>query len=150
MKIERAVPEDHQVLTEITKKAKAFWGYSDKQIEAWNDDLAIIPKYIEEHETYKLELDGQFIGYYSLVRIDAATVKLDNMFVLPNCTGKGYGKKLLEDVLERVGQRNYSWIILDSDPNAENFYKRFGFEVIGQLESSVKGRFLPIMKKRVQ
>lgn len=149
MKIERAVSQDHQILTEITKASKAFWGYSDKQIEAWSDDLTITPEYIQTHEAYKLVADGQTMGYYSLARIDAATVKLDNMFVLPGRTRKGYGKKLLEDALERARQRNYSWIILDSDPNAENFYKRFGFETAGKLKSSIKGRFLPVMKKQV-
>lgn len=150
MKIERAVPGDHRILTEIAKKSKASWGYSDEQVEAWRDDLTVTPHYIEEHEAYKLVSDGQVIGYYSLVRIDEATVKLDNMFVRPNCTGKGYGKKLLEDVIERIVQRSYSWIILDSDPNAENFYRRFGFEVAGKLESSIRGRFLPIMRKQVK
>ena len=35
---------------------------------------------------------------------------------------------------------------LDADPNAESFYARFGFTQVGQLQSSIKDRFLPIME----
>ena len=41
MKIEKAIINDNQVLTEITKKSKAYWGYSEEQISKWNDSLTI-------------------------------------------------------------------------------------------------------------
>ncbi len=41
-------------------------------------------------------------------------------------------------------------ITLDAEPNAENFYRIFGFETIGQLESSIKDRYLPIMELQVK
>ncbi|AYN02731.1 GNAT family N-acetyltransferase [Chryseobacterium sp. 3008163] len=37
-------------------------------------------------------------------------------------------------------------ITLDAEPNAKNFYKTFGFQTVGQLESSIKDRYLPIME----
>ena len=32
MKVEKANSDDHKILTEITKKSKAFWGYSNEQM----------------------------------------------------------------------------------------------------------------------
>jgi hypothetical protein len=32
MKIEKASVEDNEILTEFTKKSKAFWGYSEEQL----------------------------------------------------------------------------------------------------------------------
>jgi len=33
MTIQKAIPGDHEILTQITKKSKAYWGYSNEQIE---------------------------------------------------------------------------------------------------------------------
>ena len=46
MTIEKANNADHQLLTEITKKSKAYWGYSEEQIEIWSKFLTITSLYI--------------------------------------------------------------------------------------------------------
>jgi len=45
---------------------------------------------------------------------------------------------------------SFEYIYLDSDPNAEKFYQNLGFKVVGQLESSIKNRFLPIMELEIE
>lgn len=47
MKLEKANSKDNEVLTAITKKSKAYWGYSDEQIKIWSELLTITPTYIE-------------------------------------------------------------------------------------------------------
>lgn len=147
MKIERAIPEDHTLLTVITKKSKAFWGYDEQQMERWNDLLTITSDYILKNETYKLLLENEIIGYYSLLKIDPQTLKIDNLFISPEFIGKGLGKKLMADVFEKAKLNNYTSVVLDSDPNAEGFYSHLGFIKIDQVKTSVKNRFLPVMKK---
>lgn len=147
MKIERAVPEDHTLLTVITKKSKAFWGYDEQQMEKWNDLLTITSDYILKNETYKLVLENEIIGYYSLLEIDPQTLKIDNLFISPKFIGKGLGKKLMADIFEKAKLNSYTSVILDSDPNAEGFYSHHGFIKIDQIKTSVKNRFLPVMKK---
>lgn len=147
MKIERALPEDHILLTVITKKSKAFWGYDEQQMEKWDDLLTITPDYILKNETYKLVLENEIVGYYSLLKVDSQTLKIDNLFISPVFIGKGLGKKLMADIFERAKLNSYSSIILDSDPNAEDFYSHFGFIKIDHIKTSVKNRFLPVMKK---
>ena len=147
MKIEKATSDDHEILTEITKKSKAFWGYSEKQIAQWNDSLTITKKYLQTNFAYKLIKQNQVCGYYSYFKNDTTSIKLDNLFVLPNCIGKGYGKHLMLDFLNRIkDNRDIKKILLDADPNVEKFYQKFGFTTIGQLETSIKDRFLPIME----
>jgi hypothetical protein len=48
MKIERAKITDHRVLSELTKKPKAFWGFSPEQIGKWDKELTITPDYIKK------------------------------------------------------------------------------------------------------
>ena len=146
MRIEKANSDDHKILTEITKKSKAFWGYSNEQMTQWNDALTITQEYIQTNFTYNLTKENHVIGYYSYFNSEAAIIKLDNLFVLPEYIGKGIGNYLMQDFLNRIKEnRDVKKILLDADPNAEKFYQKFGFTTIGQLETSIKNRLLPIM-----
>lgn len=145
--MEKANSNDHEILTEITKKSKAFWGYSEEQMTQWNDALTITKEYIQTNFAYKLIQENQVIGYYSYFNSEAAIIKLDNLFILPEYIGIGIGNQLMQDFLNRIKEnRDIKKIVLDADPNAEKFYQKFGFTTIGQLETSIKNRFLPIME----
>ena len=147
MKVEKANKEDHQVLTEITKKSKAFWGYSKEQMILWNDALTISEDQIESQFIYKLAHENQIIGYYSYYFETEKIIKLDNLFLLPEFIGKGIGNQLMTDFLNRIKEiTTINKVLLDADPNAEKFYQKFGFNTIGQLETSIKNRFLPQME----
>jgi ribosomal protein S18 acetylase RimI-like enzyme len=146
MNIQKAKIEDHIRLTEITKKSKAYWGYSDEQMEKWNNNLTITIDYIETNSVFNLVHENQIIGYYSYLRLENNQVKLDNLFILPEYIGKGFGSFLMNDFLERMRNEKYQKIILDSEPNAEQFYQKIGFTKIGEFETSIKNRFMPIME----
>jgi len=62
-------------------------------------------------------------------------IKLNYLFVEPDFIGKGYGKILLDDFMDRIKDSEYKRVILDADPNAEQFYSKYGFKVIGKLQS---------------
>jgi len=145
----RASESDYYELTELTKKSKAYWGYSLNQIKEWNEVLTITEKYISRNYVYKLVLKDQMVGYYSYFNVNDKKVKLDNLFVLPKFIGNKYGDYLMKNFMSRVSENGFKIVTLDSDPNAENFYKKFGFKVVGKLKSSIKNRFLPIMEKEI-
>ena len=56
----------------------------------------------------------------------------------------------MNDFLKKTKQLDIDKITLDAEPNAEFFYKTFGFETIGKLESSIKDRYLPIMELQIE
>ncbi|SHH58466.1 GNAT family N-acetyltransferase [Flavobacterium johnsoniae] len=149
MKIQRVKTEDYIRLTEITKKSKAYWGYSDEQMEKWNNNLTITIDYIATNSVFNLVDENQIIGYYSYIRLENNQVKLDNLFILPEYIGKGFGSFLMNDFLERMRNEKCQKIILDSEPNAEQFYRKIGFTKIGEFETSIKNRFMPIMEMKL-
>ena len=149
MKIEKAKNIDKIELSELTVRSKAHWNYSSEQIEKWKDDLTISAEYIDKNEVYKLKEDDKLIGYYSFQSADCKKVKLDNIFIDPEFIRRGYGKILMNHFFKQVKNKGFENIYLDSDPNAEKFYQNLGFKVIGQLESSIKNRFLPIMELEI-
>ncbi|KAF2335630.1 GNAT family N-acetyltransferase [Flavobacterium daemonense] len=149
MIIQKANITDNEILTAITKKSKAYWGYSVEQIQKWDKNLTISQDYIRNNNTFKLIDNDLIIGYYSYIFENENTVKLDNLFILPKYIGKGFGKYLLLDFLNRMNEQKIEKIILDSEPNAESFYSKMGFVKIGEFETSIKNRFMPIMEMKL-
>mgnify|MGYP006191408589 FL=1 len=145
----KSTAEDNEILTEITKKSKAYWGYSDEQMESWSELLTITKNYIETNKVYKLVVDKLTVGYYSYVYLNEKEVKLDNLFVMPSYIGKGFGKLLMVNFLTEIENSEVEKITLDSEPNAATFYESFGFIKVGQIETSIKDRYLPIMELKI-
>jgi len=146
MSILKAEIKDDEVLTAITKKSKAHWGYTEEQLLAWSEQLTITALYIKDNKVYKLLTDGGVVGYYSYYTCDEGTVKLDNLFVLPVFIGSGFGRLLMEDFLHRIKNTGVKKVTLESEPNAEGFYTKFEFVKTGQIETSIKDRYLPVMQ----
>jgi len=134
------------LLTNLTRRSKAHWGYSESQIIAWHDQLVISQKEIMEGRVWIGTLADTIVGYYSYEVLSASTIKLDNLFLEPSYMGKGLGKLLMQDFLDRAKQQDFQTATLDAEPYAEPFYRGFGFHIIGQLESSIPGRSLPVMR----
>jgi len=149
IEITKANTHDYRVLTDITKKSKAYWGYSDEQMRKWSDLLTITEEYIQNNEVYKLIINQSIVAYYSYFEIEKNSVRLDNLFVSPENIGKGYGKLLMNDFILKIKKSEAQRIILDADPNAQKFYESFGFVKIGEIETSIKDRFLPIMELKL-
>ena len=150
VKIIPAEITDHEELTEITKKSKAYWGFSNEILLEWEPLLTVSAEYIEKNTVLKIVQNDRILGYYSYYFIDENTLKLDNMFILPEFIGKGIGNCLMNDFLEKARASTIQKIVLDAEPKAEGFYQKFGFETIGQLASSIKDRFLPVMELRLR
>lgn len=142
----KAAPYDAEKLTEIALKSKAFWGYSDEQIESWREDLTVTPKMFEEWNIYKYIVKDEIAGFYILNRANIRTSILEFLFVAPKFIKKGIGTKLLNHAKEYCIEGSSAALNVLSDPNAEAFYTKHGFKVISKTESSVPGRFLPEME----
>lgn len=146
IKIQQARSTDHTLLTQITFEGKAFWKYSQEDLIRWQKDLTITAEYINANKIYKLVLNDEIIGYYSYLQINELEIKLDYLFISPTYIGSGYGNVLMLDFLAKAQLGKFQIVILEADPNVENFYKKFGFVTYDQKESSIKNRFLPLMK----
>ena len=150
MEILEAKVEDHIVLTQITRLSKAYWNYSDAQMKEWEAVLTITKEYIAANKVYKLVKDDAIIAFYCLKQRTNTETELDYLFVLPEYIGKGYGKLLMDHLFSNIRNTKYESIIVEADPNAEEFYKKSGFVTEFKKESTVKGRYLPVMRTRIK
>jgi GNAT superfamily N-acetyltransferase len=140
--IRRAQPHEAGTLTGLFWRSKAHWGYDEAFMARVRETLCITPETIEQQHVYVLEAGGQIVGFYAL-HVLPDRLHLEDLFVEPDQIGKGYGRRLFDHAVE-VGRRlGYDTFMLESDPNAEEFYLKLGAIRVGEHESAIPGRFIP-------
>jgi GNAT superfamily N-acetyltransferase len=81
-----------------------------------------------------------------LDRERAPLVELDFLFVAPAMIGQGCGRQLMDHAVALALGFNDETFYIQSDPNAEGFYRACGAEVVSYTPSaSVVGRMLPTL-----
>jgi GNAT superfamily N-acetyltransferase len=132
-------------------EAKARWGYSHAQMEAWRPSLIVTADQLRTHPAFVLETD-RAVGFYSLRIIDG-TCELENLWVISSALGRGYGRQLLAHALDVVRGFGLGEVVIDADPNAESFYVHCGATVIGKVPAPIEGqpaRFRPQLRLSVE
>ena len=138
-------------LTGIVMAAKARWGYSPAQLEAWRPELAISSALLQEQLVYVLEDGASILGLYSL-RMDANRCELDNFWIAPGAMGHGHGRALLAHACERAREMGAVEMHIDADPNAAPFYLKCGAVTTDHVAAAISGdpdRRRPQMRLRL-
>ena len=79
--------------------------------------------------------------------LPASESELGYLFVEPEFIGQDYGRKLMAHAQQEVQHLGYSRIIIQGDPNAEQFYRAAGGSVVGTRKStSIPDRELPLFR----
>jgi len=149
--IRRAVPVEAKILTELTLRSKAYWGYDDIFVAAVQQNLTITPDYVEANPVFVLEEGAQVQGFYSL-KASAATdeVELDFLFIEPAGIGTGYGKQLWQHAVCTGRQTGFHTMLIEAEPQAEEFYKKMGAVRVATKPSPLAhifpGRVLPVLR----
>ncbi|GAC1626168.1 MAG: GNAT family N-acetyltransferase [Candidatus Acidiferrum sp.] len=146
--IRRAREDEATLLTELTLRSKAHWGYDAAFMADARKDLTFqASRFLPDFHVYILETEEKPIGFCSLIPIDRETIELFDLFVEPECIGRGHGKQLWEYAVNLARTLDYKEMILTADPHAEPFYLRQGAVRTGEKPSNVRpDRMSPLMK----
>lgn len=150
LEIQRAEIEDAQQLTEIAFAAKRYWKYPEAYFAIWEKELTITSGYIRDHWVYKAIIEGNTIGFFSIVEVmeDFYAGKtfvhkgfwLDHLFLIPDYIGKGIGRRVMGFINQHCIQKNVENLYIFSDPNAYGFYEKVGAVYQSESPSSIEGR----------
>ena len=138
--IRRAEREDAEALTQIAHAAKRHWGYPERWIAEWRDTLTITPDFIAANGVYLALEAGEPAGFYALVGDGSDRIVLEHMWVSPEHIGTGLGRKLFEHAVRKAGSLEVMTMEIESDPNAEGFYRRMGARLVGESISVIDGQ----------
>lgn len=147
----RATINDTTQLTELTHRSKAYWGYDEDFMRNCQEELTVRESHIINDISYVLETDGQIVGFYTLsVMKPNDTIELEYMFIEPNHIGLGYGKKLLHHAIDQCKVMNCQRLMIQSDPNAKQFYIRHGgVQISEEPSNSIADRMLPYIMIKI-
>lgn len=140
-----------QQLTQLAHLAKAYWGYSPRFMEAFDDELTIKDEDLG-NDRYLFRVgtcDGKICGFYTLDRESEAdgSIEMSALFVEPTAIGKGLGKRLFDHAVQQAKSQGASSMMIHSDPYAEKFYTKMGAMKVRDIPSrSVEDRDIPLLK----
>jgi ribosomal protein S18 acetylase RimI-like enzyme len=100
---------------------------ADPSVEAVNE-------YIHRGECYIAIIDNQIVGVYVLIRTRPFTMELVNVAVDENFQGRGIGKALVKDAVNRARESNAKVIEVgtgNSSAHQHLLYQKCGFRMVG-------------------
>ncbi len=136
--IRRALESEAAQLSALVLRAKAHWGYTSAQLDAWRQDLEVSPLTMRLQATFVGELDGRLIGLYSLIPAHASW-HLDNLWIEPAHVRQGHGSKLLAHAIRTAADGGAVTLSVDADPHAAEFYLSCGGAPSGVLPAPIMG-----------
>ena len=146
MRIRAAAPAESRFLSDLALRSKAHWGYSRDFLEACRGPLTVTEAFVRECAVFVLEHDRRIAGFYGLLK-QGQDVALEFLFVEPDVIGNGIGRQLWQHAVATALRLRARYLLVDADPNAEQFYVEMGAERIGDVQSGVDpSRRLPLLR----
>lgn len=149
LSVRPATEDEGSDLTELALRAKSHWGYDANFLDTARADLTIDAEKIRSARIYVLEDRGRTIGFYGLLG-DPPRGRLEWMFLEPETIGRGYGRWLWKNAMERATAAGFAELTIESDRYAEAFYLAMGATRIGRTTSPVDGALLPLLRVEIE
>lgn len=146
-KITPAAIQDIEALNKISIASKRHWNYPEEWMEKWKDDLALTQHDFSEQRIFKITEEPDSIFGFCAIKEHEHEYEIIHLWIKPAYIGKGYGKYLLNETIKQVAVKEKP-IIVEADPNAEQFYSNQGFTTFSKKASYPAGRFLPLMRRK--
>ncbi|MEM6578841.1 MAG: GNAT family N-acetyltransferase [Pseudomonadota bacterium] len=143
MHLRGATLHDLPAASDLCLRSKAHWGYDLAFLEACREELIVTPQDLSEDQLILSVQDDQITGL-AQVSCDQESCILERLFIDPNHMGQGIGRRLFDWSVTVARYQGASELIVESDPQAEGFYRRMGCQPAGTAPSgSIPGRVLP-------
>jgi GNAT superfamily N-acetyltransferase len=143
--IRPARPGEEPALSALALRSKGHWGHDEAFLERARPELTVRPDHLERWVVRVAERDGAPVGFAA---VDLGARELEMLFVDPDAIGTGAGRALLRDALEHAREAGLAELLIESDPDAEPFYRSQGAEPAGTRTSWSTGRELPLLRIR--
>jgi GrpB-like predicted nucleotidyltransferase (UPF0157 family)/GNAT superfamily N-acetyltransferase len=144
-RVRPALATEAPLLSALAIRSKAHWDYTAEQLAVFREELMLDAG--DLRPGHVLEERGEALGFYTLRSQRSEPLELEHLFVEPDRLRGGCGAMLLAHAIETALALGRSALRVQSDPNAEGFYARFGFAKRRDIPTSIPGRTLPLMER---
>ena len=146
-RIRPARPDEVEALSNLCRRSKAHWGYDSDFMRRADISLNVTPQELAQGSVLVCEDDNAVTGVISVVPMaEQGVFDLMHLFVEPRAIGSGIGRALFDAALPLMRERGGKKLLILSDPNAAEFYRRMGAIDIGEAPSdAIPERLLPLL-----
>jgi GNAT superfamily N-acetyltransferase len=140
-------PHEAEALTVLCLRSKAAWGYDEAFMRACRKELTITAEMIASDKIILADRAGELVGLAQLWVAADEEAELAKLFVDPLHLRSGAGRRLFDWSVAAARSAGARSLVVDSDPNAAEFYRRMGMMDDGAAPSgSIPGRMLPRLR----
>jgi GNAT superfamily N-acetyltransferase len=126
--IRRARPEDRAALVALMEESN---GYEAPAARAMIAEFVPRWRFTEADEVWLDEEDGEVLGFHQLIPHSEGVLELDLFFTANAAQGRGVGRRLFDHMAERATALGAGSVVISSNPQAADFYRRMGSVDIG-------------------
>ncbi|RYF92439.1 MAG: N-acetyltransferase [Caulobacteraceae bacterium] len=126
--IRRARPADRAALVALMTESN---GYEAPAARAMIAAFVARWTFGESDEVWLDEADGAVMGFHQLIPHGGAVRELDLFFTANAAQGRGVGRRLFGHMAQRARALGATAVIISSNPEAANFYRRMGAVDVG-------------------
>ena len=117
-------------------------------MDRWSHALTLTRTYLKTHPGFVAEQDGKIVGMCMLeLRLENA--RLEHVWIDPDYQKQGIGRALIARALQEAAATGARFVVIESDPFAEEFYLKLGAHRTGFARAPMPGapeRILPILE----
>ncbi|PYF75882.1 GNAT family N-acetyltransferase [Pedobacter nutrimenti] len=117
----------------------------DYMLEKMYNDGVLQEQFLHGYIFLMAEINKKDVGFasYSLADPEQGTYKLHKLYVLPETHGKGVGKFLINEVVNKVREAGGKSLELNvnRENNAKDFYERAGFKIKETVDLDIGNGF---------
>lgn len=117
-------------------------------MERWSAALTLTRTYLKTHPGFIAEQDGKIVGMCMLeLRLENA--RLEHVWIDPDYQRKGIGRAIIACALTAAAETGAHFVVIESDPFAEQFYLKLGAHRTGFVRAPMPGapdRILPVLE----
>lgn len=77
-------------------------------------------------------INGQAVATARIRELDADTIKIERLAVLPNYRKQGIGKQLMLSTLSAIAQQGKSLAVVHAQAYIAQLYEQLGFKIVGE------------------
>jgi GNAT superfamily N-acetyltransferase len=122
--------DEATLLSELTLRAVAYWGYDATFMAHAREAVRVQPEYLDQGTGFVLDEAAGVAGFY-ILRHDPPEIDLHYLMVEPHLIGTGRGKRLWRHAVATAAERGATVLTITSDPKAEPFYRAMGAVTVG-------------------
>lgn len=117
----------------------------DYMLEMMYSDNALKEQVANGHQFILAIEDGTYHGFasYELNYENSNDTKIHKLYILPKSQGKGAGKLLINEIIERAKVANNTKLTLNVNRNnpAVLFYQNLGWQIVKEVDIDIQNNF---------